>query len=169
MKYKNIHFFANLMVNKAPYAKAELSGAPVRPELNGSVSFYPAHRGTLVVAEVYGLPQEAPGTETSAPINPFGFHIHQGGTCGSGSDSFLQAGGHFDPEGKPHPMHAGDMPVLLSNNGYAFMAFYTHRFTPDEVVGRTVIIHENPDDYRSQPAGNSGKRIACGIVTKLSG
>ena len=64
-----------------------------------------------------------------------------------------------------HPLHSGDMPVLFSDsNGYAFLAFYTDRFTPDQVVNRTVIIHQNPDDFRSQPAGNAGKRLACGVI-----
>jgi Cu-Zn family superoxide dismutase len=56
------------------------------------------------------------------------------------------------------------MPVLFGNNGYTFLAFFTDRFSPAQIVGRTVIIHQNPDDYRSQPAGNAGKRLACGVI-----
>jgi Cu-Zn family superoxide dismutase len=56
---------------------------------------------------------------------------------------------------------------LIGNNGYAFLAFYTDRFTPGQVVGRAVIIHQNPDDFRSQPAGNAGKRLACGIIKRV--
>ncbi len=64
----------------------------------------------------------------------------------------------------PHGNHAGDFPVLFSNDGYAEMTFFTNRFKPWEVIGKSVIIHQNPDDYRSQPSGNSGKRLACGVI-----
>ena len=56
------------------------------------------------------------------------------------------------------------MPPLFANAGYAFLVFYTDRFTVPEVVGRTVVIHDMPDDFTTQPAGNSGKKIACGVV-----
>jgi DNA invertase Pin-like site-specific DNA recombinase len=65
---------------------------------------------------------------------------------------------------QPHGNHAGDFPVLFSNNGYTYMKFFTDKFKPGDVIGRAVIIHENPDDYRTQPSGNSGKRIACGVI-----
>jgi Cu-Zn family superoxide dismutase len=58
----------------------------------------------------------------------------------------------------------GDLPSLFSNDGVAKMCFYTNKFKPADVVGKAVIIHENPDDYRSQPSGNAGRRLACGII-----
>lgn len=64
----------------------------------------------------------------------------------------------------PHGNHAGDFPVLFSNNGRAFMCFFTDRFRVRDIVGKAVIIHQNPDDYRSQPSGNAGKRLACGVI-----
>lgn len=166
MKIKNINFFSGMIFNKAPFARAEIVGSPLVPAVNGTVSFYPAHNGTLVVAEIYNLPQMRPGTGDKPPIGPFGFHIHEGDSCqvGDPADPFKSALGHYNPTGMPHPDHAGDMPVLFSNNGYAFLAFYTDRFTPRQVIDRTVIIHENPDDFRSQPSGNSGKKIACGVI-----
>ncbi|NLJ90709.1 MAG: superoxide dismutase family protein [Clostridiales bacterium] len=57
---------------------------------------------------------------------------------------------------------------MFSNDGYASISFYTNKFMPEEVIGNSVIIHQNPDDYRSQPAGNAGKRLACGIVGYIS-
>ena len=56
------------------------------------------------------------------------------------------------------------MPVLESAGGKAWLAFYTERFLPQELPGKTVIIHSMPDDYRSQPAGDAGERIACGMI-----
>lgn len=102
-------------------------------------------------------------------MGPFGFHIHEGGTCGvtTGDQPFQSAGGHFNPTNSYHPQHAGDLPVLFSNGGSAWMAVYTDRFRPADVVGRTVIIHQNPDDFRTQPSGNSGARIACGVIESV--
>ena len=56
------------------------------------------------------------------------------------------------------------MPPLFINDGYAFMIFLTDRFKVDEIIGRTVIIHSMPDDFTTQPSGNSGMKIACGVV-----
>ena len=166
MKVKNINFFANTMINKKPFAKAVISGGPLAPSITGTVSFFPSHNGTLVVAEVYGLPKTVAPTNSTPPVNPFGFHIHEGISCDKGDDSdpFKAAMGHYNPTNTPHPLHAGDMPVLFGNNGYAFLAFFTDRFTPAQIIGKTVIIPQNPDDYRSQPAGNAGKRLACGVI-----
>ena len=58
---------------------------------------------------------------------------------------------------------AGDFPVIFSNDGYASISFYTNKFMPEEVIGKSVIIHQNPDDYRSQPAGNAGKDWPVGL------
>ena len=170
MKIRNVNFFSNMILTKAPFARAEVIGGPLAPNINGTVSFYAAHNGTLVVAEVYNLPQMAPGTANTPPIGPFGFHIHEGNTCevGRSDDPFMPAMGHYNPTGQPHPLHAGDMPVLFSNNGYAFLAFFTDKFTPQQVLDRTIIIHQNPDDFRTQPAGSSGKRLACGLIRAVS-
>ena len=101
------------------------------------------------------------------PASIFAFHIHSGGTCsGSADDPFRDAQGHYHPENCPHPAHAGDMPPLFSNKGYAAQAFLTGRFTVREIIGRTVIIHAGTDDFTSQPAGNAGARIACGVIRR---
>ncbi len=166
MRIKNVNFFSNMILSRTPFAKAEIMGGPLAPNINGTVSFYPAHNGTLVVAEIYNLPRTALATPQTPPIGPFGFHIHEGSTCevGDSADPFQAAGSHYNPTGMPHPEHAGDMPVLFSNDGYAFMTFFTDRFVPQQVLGRTVMIHQSPDDFRTQPSGNSGKRLACGVI-----
>jgi Cu-Zn family superoxide dismutase len=166
MRIKNINYFTNTIRSQKPSAKAEMKGGPIAPSVNGTVNFYKAHRGTLVVAEIYNLPDSVAPSADKPGVNPFGFHIHEGNTCeiGNRNDPFMAASGHYNPNNMPHPLHAGDMPVLFANDGYAFLAFYTDRFTPDQVIGRTVIIHQNPDDFRSQPAGNAGKRLACGVI-----
>ena len=99
-----------------------------------------------------GLP--AASGNCSRPV--LGFHIHAGEACsGTPEEPFKDADGHFNQGGCDHPYHAGDMPPLFANDGYAFSAFLTDRFTIDEVIGRTVIIHADPDDFTNQPSGLS--------------
>jgi len=147
-------------------AIAEIKGGPLAPHIRGAVVFTDVPGGTEVYVEVMGLPPYQPAPPGGQPIGPFGFHIHQFGNCdvGDPQDPFQKAGGHWNPTQQPHGNHAGDFPVLFSNNGYARMTFFTDKFKVWEVIGHSVIIHENPDDYRSQPAGSAGKRLACGII-----
>ena len=67
----------------------------------------------------------------------------------------------------PHPYHTGDLPPLFSEDGQAWMAVYISKFTPEQIVGRTIIIHGNVDDFTTQPSGNSGPMIACGVIREL--
>ena len=66
-----------------------------------------------------------------------------------------------------HPSHAGDLVPLLGNQGYAYLVFYDKRFTIDDIIGRSVIIHRNPDDFATQPSGNSCEKIACGVIRRV--
>lgn len=147
-------------------AYAILVAGPDYPSINGLVTFTDTPSGTMVCADVRGLPGYRPADGDKSPVGPFGFHLHEGCMCEAGDPEkpFEGCGGHWNPTNQPHGNHAGDFPVLVASNGRARMCFMTERFTVDEIVGRAVIIHENPDDYRSQPAGNSGRRIACGSI-----
>jgi superoxide dismutase, Cu-Zn family len=69
---------------------------------------------------------------------------------------------------QPHGNHVGDFPVLFSNYGYAYMCFFTDKFKVADIIGKLVVIHENSDDYRTQPAGNSGKKLACGVIRSIN-
>lgn len=140
----------------APSAMATLRGSAVYPDLRGTVRFFETTGGIIVIADVTGLPMQA---ECGGV---FGFHIHEGMGCGG--DDFAETLGHYNPTNCPHPYHAGDLPPLFSNDGAAYMAVLTERFTLSEIRGRTVVIHLNPDDFMTQPAGNSGRKIACGVI-----
>ena len=147
-----------------PQAFAEIKGSDQYPQIRGMVSFYGFEKGTIVLADIDGLPTNLDNMKLCGG-RFFGFHIHEGSSCGNpAGDAFQAAGGHYNPGNCRHPFHAGDMPVLEESEGRAWMAFYTNRFLPDEIRGRTVIIHDMPDDYRTQPSGDSGMRIACGII-----
>ena len=156
-------------IDKRDISVAYLIPSPLYPEITGVVFFYDVTGGTDVYVEVDGLPKYRPGTDTQPPIGPHGFHIHEVGQCtiSDPTDPFQSAGEHWNPDNQPHGNHAGDFPVLFSNDGYFRMKFFTNRFKPKDVIGKSIIIHLHPDDYRSQPTGEAGKRIACGVIVPL--
>ena len=140
---------------RLPSLAAVIQGGEGNRYLQGLVKFYQMPGGILVEAEISGLPGNG----------FYGFHIHEGGNC-SGL-SFAGTGSHYDPTNMPHPMHIGDLPPLLSNGGKAYMSVLTNRFSMREIAGRTVVIHSKPDDFRTQPAGDSGDKIACGVIQQV--
>lgn len=147
-------------------ASAIIKGEPLAPSLTGSVFFSDVTGGVQVCVSVRGLPRYKPAVDGKSPIGPHGFHIHEMGNCSPGNltEPFPSTGGHWNPDNEPHGNHAGDFPVLFSNNGRALMCFFTDRFKVRDIIGKSIVIHENPDDYRTQPAGNSGKKLACGVI-----
>lgn len=144
-----------------PGATADLQ-AKSGSQVAGQVRFIQQGSALFIEANVSGL---TPGEH--------GFHIHESGDC-SAPDA-TSAKGHFNPAGSAHGSHtnavhhAGDMPNLVADaSGKATYRQELHGVTltegPQGIVGRSVVIHADPDDYRSQPAGNSGKRVACGTI-----
>ena len=142
---------------KCSDAVAEIRGGVEAPQLTGCVEFYQENGCVLVVARISGLSEKS---ETGF----FGFHIHQGRKC-SGAE-FSGTEGHYNPTGQAHPEHAGDLPPLIRCRGNAYLCFRTDGFSVNEIIGRTVVIHSDPDDFHTQPAGNAGKKIACGVIHK---
>ncbi len=152
------------VLNSGPQAAANVTGSESFPNLSGTVRFYQTKEGTIVLAEISGLPH----SELPCRDRVFGFHIHQGTGCGGNMDDpFANVMSHYDPYGCEHPHHAGDLPPLFGNNGFALSLFLTRRFSVDEVIGRTVIIHDHPDDFTTQPSGGSGTKIACGVIQRI--
>lgn len=146
-----------------PEALARIRGSQSYPALSGTALFYPFWDGTLVFVYLTGLPASKEICEAKLCA----FHIHEGESCsGTLENPFSDAGSHFNPDNCPHPQHAGDLPLLLSNHGTAFQILYTDRFTPQQVLGKTAIVHLNADDYHTQPSGNAGIMIACGEIQK---
>ena len=144
------------LTSALPHAVARVEGGASAPALYGTVTFYQKPEGVLVIARISGLPQDDPS-------GFFAFHIHEGSGCSG--QGFSATGGHYNPASAPHPDHAGDLPPLLSCHGTAFLAVLTDRFTVRDVIGRTVVIHGGPDDFHSQPAGNPGSKLACGVIS----
>lgn len=94
--------------------------------------------------------------------------IYMNGTSCSGNleDEFADAKSHFNPNNCVHPFHIGDLPPLIENNGYAYMSVLINKFKIKDIIGKVIIIHDMPDDFTTQPSGNSGKKIACGKIKK---
>jgi Cu-Zn family superoxide dismutase len=129
----------------------------------GTVTFTQKGDKVAVTAEVTGL---SPG--------PHGFHVHEKGDC-SAPDG-MSAGGHFNPGSKAHgdpatpDHHAGDMPQLVADaSGKAKLNAELSPMTiggANDIVGKAVIVHKDADDFKTQPTGNSGARVACGVIAK---
>ncbi|NLY71452.1 MAG: superoxide dismutase family protein [Clostridiales bacterium] len=159
--YKDTRSFIEVVKQDKPKAYARIKGSRIYKEIQGTILFYEVPGGVIVYVEVCGLPTD--GSLWGSMIH--GFHIHEGKSCtGDDEDPFKDAGDHYNPTNRPHPYHAGDLPPLFGNNGYSWTVFATNRFTVDEVIGRAVIIHKRPDDFTTQPSGNAGERIACGVI-----
>ena len=130
----------------------------------GTVSFRDAGDGVLIELEANGLPAS----------QPLAFHIHEGGACDT-AGGFESAGGHFAPRSMMHGYlaeggpHAGDMPNQFTDaEGSVKAEIFNPAVTVGEgeasVAGRTVVIHAGADDYMSQPSGDAGERLACGVI-----
>lgn len=144
------------ILSRRPQAVASVHGSREYATISGFVNFYQMTNGVLVAAHITGLP----GTNEI-----FGFHIHNGTQCtGTAGDVFANTLAHYNPSQAPHPYHAGDLPPLFGNHGFAFQTVFTDRFTVQEVLHKTVVVHFGPDDFTSQPAGNAGEKIACGQI-----
>lgn len=146
--------------NPSPAAKAILvptSGNDVQ----GVVTFTPSANGMIVHADVTGL---TPGAH--------GFHVHETGDC-SAPDA-TSAGGHFNPTEHHHGApadehrHAGDMGnIIADETGHGVLEWTdpNMKVTGDNsIIGRAVIVHADEDDYSTQPTGNAGARVACGVI-----
>lgn len=149
------------VLRRIPDAVAEIKGSDEFPQISGRVKFYQTGKGVIVFAEINGLPK----SEGSCGGRIFAFHIHDGRECtGNTDDPFANAGKHYDTNGCGHPYHAGDMPPLFGSNGFALSVFLSDRFSVGEIIGKTVIVHDKPDDFTTQPSGNAGQKIACGVI-----
>jgi superoxide dismutase, Cu-Zn family len=131
-------------------------------KVSGTVTFTPVADGVQVHAEITGL---TPGNH--------GFHVHEFGDCSASDGS--SAGAHFNPTNQPHAgpdtaaRHQGDMGnVEADASGNAKLNYVDHQISlsndAKSAIGRSVVVHAKPDDLKTQPSGDSGARIACGVI-----
>ena len=147
-------------------ARAEIKDA--QGNMVGTAVFSPSASGVKLEVQVQGF---------AAAVGEHGIHVHAVGKCEP--DAFTTAGGHFNPTGKKHGLnspegsHAGDMPNLAldgrGNSTYettlAGISLDSGANSLFDADGSAVVIHAGPDDLVSDPAGNSGARVACGVVS----
>lgn len=156
---------ATLPSPTAPARSATVNLAPASGSLvSGKLSAMPMGGGVHFTGEIGGLTRNA----THA------IHVHEKGDCSAADAS--SAGGHFNPRNAPHgrpdagPHHEGDMPNITADaNGVARVNLHVQGLTlggaaVSDIAGRAVVVHAQPDDYTSQPAGNAGARVACGVI-----
>ena len=158
-----------LAISGCATPQAPAATASLRPtagnNAGGTVRFTQTGDQVVVSGEVRGL----------KPGATHGFHVHEKGDCSSADGT--SAGGHFNPESKPHGQHgqgthhAGDLPSLKADaNGVAVFSFESRSIRvgsgATDVIGRGLIVHRDPDDFTTQPTGNAGPRLACAVIVK---
>ncbi|MGO4221640.1 superoxide dismutase family protein [Lysobacter sp. TAF61] len=133
--------------------------------VSGKLSVVPMGDGVHITGEIGGF----------APNSTHAIHIHEKGDCSAADAS--SAGGHFNPTGSPHGKvdssahHGGDMNNIVADaDGVAKVDVHASGVTlgggaGNDVAGKAVIVHASPDDYKTQPTGNAGGRVACGVIT----
>jgi superoxide dismutase, Cu-Zn family len=162
----------SLEAKTTPAGPAQDAVAQVAPTqgnaVTGSLALAPSPQGVRISGAIQGLKPDA----------EFGFHIHEKGDCSAPDGS--SAGGHFNPAQAQHgnpssgAHHAGDMVNIRSNSEGVAQVDTTatgvtlHADPNTEVMGKAIVVHESPDDYATQPSGNSGKRVACGVISAPS-
>lgn len=151
----------------SPEAVAQI--APTQGNtVTGALALAQSPQGVHISGTIQGLKPDA----------EFGFHVHEKGDCSAPDGS--SAGGHFNPTQAQHgnptgpSHHAGDMPNIKSNAEGVAQVDTTEAGTSlhgdpgMDLMGKAIVVHESPDDYATQPSGNSGKRVACGVIAAPS-
>lgn len=139
---------------------AIMHGESHHPDISGMVTFGRTEHGTLITAEIYGLSESG-----AAGDGVFPFCIHNG-SCMSFDENgeFCRSEGCFNPDNNHPPMRAGDLPPLFSCGGFAYMQVVTNRFSIEDIIGKSVIIHALSDEPFSCKNAENSKKIACGII-----
>lgn len=154
--------FSLLTMTKLPAAYALIQGFGQYKEIVGVANFYRTRWDSGVILEVEL--SHLPNTKEYSP-RFMGLHIHENGDC---SNHLTHTGSHYNPTNAVHPYHVGDLPPILNSNGYSYMAVYDSFLEIDEILGKSIILHSQRDDFTTQPAGDSGEKIACGVIHPIS-
>ena len=136
--------------------------------LSGTVTFAPSDLGVQVTYMLDGLTEGV-----------YGFHVHENGSCANGEDGTAggAAGAHFNPGSTKHgapnlpagQRHLGDLGNIHALSDGRILGSFNESIAsldgPESIIGKALIIHANEDDFTTQPTGNAGPRIGCGVIT----
>ena len=145
-----------------------LTGAPNDTDFAGTITVHPEGNGVHIIADVAGVDTDG----------MHGIHVHENGECdheGEGGKHFTSAGGHFNPANVEHacpptePRHAGDLGNIQVTGGRGHLEVSATTLTMDQLAGKAIILHAGEDDCKTQPTGNSGDRLACGVAGGTAG
>ncbi len=154
---EHAQLFIELLHYGAPNATAEIYGSSEYPLLRGLAKFYNTYEeGILISIEVMGLPDSP-----ESNFNFYALSIYQNGDC---SENFSNVGEHLDLKGREHPFHSGDLPPLLSSDGYAWMTLYDDRLNIEDVLGRSIVVSNIPENLDSTSELLEPEKIACGVI-----
>jgi superoxide dismutase, Cu-Zn family len=142
-----------------------MQGGPDDTDFAGTLSITPEGTGVRIVADVAGVDKDG----------RHGIHVHENGMCehhpaAAEAKPFSTAGGHFNPTNTEHacpptdPRHAGDLGNIEVSGGKGHLELSVANLSMDQLNGKAIILHAGEDDCKTQPTGNSGDRIACGVV-----
>lgn len=158
---QHIHKYSYIS-SERPALLGVIRGGLGHEDVNGTAAVFWLPDAVYVEVQLYGLPSS----------EVFGLHIHDGVVCVAAESGFAESGKHLSlcVDGTwcdKHPYHAGDLPPVFSDEeGTAVLGVYLDRATTAQVSGHTIVLHSRRDDFGSQPAGDSGVRIACGVLTE---
>lgn len=150
--------FSMHTMTRLPFAFAFIGGGEQYPDIAGTANFYRTRWDSGIILEIEI--NHLPNTEEYSP-RFMGLHIHENGDC---SDNIAHTGMHYNPTDADHPYHLGDLPPVLNSSGYSYMAVYDSFLSPEDIIGKAIILHSGRDDFRTQPSGDSGDKIACGVI-----
>ena len=158
---QHIHKYSYIS-SERPALIGTIRGGLGHEDVNGTAAVFWLPDSVYFEVQLYGLPKS----------EVLGLHIHDGFVCGAAENGFAEAGTHLSvcPDETwcdRHPYHAGDLPPLFTDeDGTAILGVYLDRAAVEQFSGRTVVVHSRRDDFGSQPAGDSGIRIACGVLAE---
>lgn len=139
----------SMVIDEMPRAYAIISG---ENDVKGTVTFYNFNTHTIMLYQVENLP-----LSEKCQGGIFAFHVHGGSDCKKPLT-------HYNPDDCPHPYHLGDLPPLFAIKGVAWGLLMIDKLQVEDIINRTIVIHENLDDFTTQPSGNPGEKLACGEI-----